>query len=53
MIDRGMELIVARGKLASDAAFVARIKLDEVGDECSTANIPTKSFVLARAARLW
>ena len=40
MIDRGMELIVARGKLASDAAFVARIKLDEVGDECSTANIP-------------
>lgn len=41
MIDRGMELIVARGKLASDAAFVARIKLDEVGDECSTANIPS------------
>ena len=39
-IDRGMEMIVARGELVSDAEFVARIKLDEVGDECSTANIP-------------
>lgn len=39
-IARGMEMIVARGKLNEDAEFVARVKLDEVGDECTTANIP-------------
>ena len=40
MITRGMEMVVARGKLSDNAEFVARIKLDEVGDECTTANIP-------------
>ena len=39
-IARGMEMIVARGKLNDDAEFVARVKLDEVGNECTTANIP-------------
>jgi len=40
MITRGMEMIVARGKLDDNAEFVARVKLDEVGDDCTTANIP-------------
>lgn len=39
-IARGMEMVVARGKLDEGAEFVARVKLDEVGDECTTANIP-------------
>ena len=40
MIASGMEMVVARGKLNEGAEFIARIKLDEVGDECTTANIP-------------
>ena len=40
MIAHGMEMIVARGKLDDNAEFVARVKLDEVGDDCTTANIP-------------
>lgn len=42
-IEKGMEMVVARGSLDDDAAFVTRIKLDEVGDDCSTANIPAGS----------
>ncbi len=43
MIVSGMEMVVARGKLNEGAEFVARVKLDEVGDECTTANIPAGS----------
>ena len=39
-IKSGMTMIIARGSLDDDAAFVTRITLDEVGDDCSTANIP-------------
>ena len=39
-IKSGMSMVVARGSLDDDAAFVARITLDEVDDDCSTANIP-------------
>lgn len=39
-LERGMEMVVARGKLGGSAAFVARIKLDEIGEDVSTANIP-------------
>ena len=39
-IKSGMTMVVARGSLNDDATFVARITLDDVGDDCSTANIP-------------
>ena len=39
-IKSGMTMVIARGSLDDDAAFITRITLDEVGDECSTANIP-------------
>lgn len=39
-LNKGFEMIVTRGELANKAGFVARITLDEVGDDCSTANIP-------------
>ena len=39
-IKSGMTMVIARGSLDDDAAFVTRITLDEVGDDCSTANIP-------------
>lgn len=42
-IEKGMEMVVARGNLKDNAAFVARVKLDEIGDDCSTANIPAGS----------
>ena len=42
-LEKGMEMVVARGSLDNDAAFISRIKLDEVGDDCSTANIPAGS----------
>lgn len=42
-IEKGMEMVVARGRLDDDAAFITRIKLDEVGEDCSTANIPAGS----------
>ena len=34
-----MSLVVARGDLAEKSEFIARVVLDEVGDNCSTANI--------------
>ncbi len=43
MITKGMEMVVARGRLDDNAAFISRITLDEIGDECSTANIPAGS----------
>lgn len=42
-IEKGMEMVVARGRLGEGARFVARVKLDEVGKDCSTANIPAGS----------
>jgi hypothetical protein len=39
-IASGMDMVVARGNLKEDAKFVARIVLDKVGVDCSTANIP-------------
>ena len=42
-IKSGMTMVIARGSLDDDAAFVTRITLDEVGDDCSTANIPAGS----------
>ena len=39
-IKSGMTMVIARGSLEDSAAFITRITLDEVGDECSTANIP-------------
>ena len=39
-IKSGMTMVIARGSLDDDAAFITRITLDEVGDDCSTANIP-------------
>lgn len=42
-IEKGMEMVVARGRLDDNAAFVSRITLDEVGEDCSTANIPAGS----------
>lgn len=38
--EKGMALVVARGDLASSADFVARVTLEEIGKEASTANIP-------------
>ena len=42
-IKSGMSMVIVRGSLEDSAAFVTRITLDEVGDDCSTANIPAGS----------
>ena len=42
-IVKGLELVVVDGDIADAAKFVSRIKVDEVGDKCSTANIPAGS----------
>ena len=39
-IKSGMTMVIARGSLEDNAAFITRVTLDEVDDECSTANIP-------------
>lgn len=42
-IRSGMTMVIVRGSLDDDAAFVTRVTLDEVGDDCATANIPAGS----------
>ena len=40
MPEKGMALVIARGELAKSATFVARVNLEDIGPEASTANIP-------------
>ena len=42
-IVKGLELVVVDGKLTDDAKFISRVTVDEVGDNCATANIPAGS----------
>ena len=42
-IVKGLELVIVDGALTDTAKFIARVKVDEVGANCVTANIPAGS----------
>ncbi len=42
-IAKGLELVIVDGSLKEGAKFISRVKVDEVGADCSTANIPAGS----------
>ena len=42
-IVKGLELVIVDGALTDTAKFIARVKVDEVGANCVTANIPPEN----------
>lgn len=42
-IVKGLDLVVVDGAITDSAKFISRVKVDEVGSKCSTANIPAES----------
>ena len=42
-IVKGLDLVVVDGELSDSAKFISRVKVDEVGGKCATANIPAGS----------